>query len=94
LIINNENFQQLATRTGSVDVANLKTLFTKLGFLVDVKENLTKRETLEVLMDFSQNKGHITGHVMILVVLSHGEEGGKIFTHDDKTVDINVDILR
>ena len=95
LIINNENFQQLATRTGSqVDVANLQTLFTKLGFLVDVKENLTKRDTLDLLIHFFENKGHITGHVLIFVVLSHGEEGGIIFTHDDKTVDINVDILR
>ena len=95
LLINFELFSEpeYKTRSGTqVDVDNLTSLFDQIGFQVTIKNNLTAAKTLKLLINFSEKEEH--GSVMIVVVLSHGLQGGKIVCSDSKTLDINTDILR
>lgn len=98
LILNFEHFDpstELRTRRGSqVDVSNLDNLFTQMGFQVNVAEDLMGKETLKTIIDFSNDKLHNSGNMMILVVLSHGKDGGMIYTSDGTKLNIYQDILR
>lgn len=91
LIINNQYFQNGQHRRGAErDGAMLKELFTELGFEVDLKENKTAQEMLDILRDFSKyDRLHLVDS-LIVVLMSHGNndyvEG--IDSNKIKTIDL------
>jgi len=98
LIINNQDFDIPETypfRKGAhVDSENLDNLFSQLGFEVLRYKNLKRNETLKKLIEFSELPGQETADMMIVCVLSHGSEHGKIVSSDCMPIDTEVDILR
>ena len=64
---------------------NLHRLFSDLGFEVEVKQNLIKTEFDREVRNFSQKREHLTGHMMIMAVLSHGRDGN-IFAADGRVI--------
>ena len=67
------------------DVSNLEKLFSNLGFEVEIKKNLIKTDFYTEICNFSRNRKHLDGHMMILVVLSHGRDG-HIYTADGQVI--------
>ena len=68
-----------------------------LGFDVTVveTEKMGGREFRQTMINFSSDEKH--GDIMVLVVMSHGEEGGhsgKILTSNGERIDIEHDIFR
>ena len=98
LIINNQEFdypEMYPFRKGAqVDSDNLEQLFNQLGFKVAAYKNLKRNETLKKLIEFSETAGSKPGDMMIVCVLSHGSEHGKIVSSDCLDIDTEVDILR
>ena len=81
--------------TGSaVDVKNLTSLFEHIGLKVQLFNDLSRSDVLSHILAFSQDPAHKEGNMMILVVLSHGEDDGKLVTCDNKHVEIEIDIIR
>ena len=59
LIVNNEVFDHMKERRGSsADAANLKYLFTDLGFEVTVKPNLAEIDVKRQVRQFAQSEAH------------------------------------
>ena len=81
LIINNERFNEKTSdgsnyRKGSeVDGCNLETLFTGLGFVVEVHRNLTGNQIANTMRDFSDSDKHLRADMAVVAILSHGTEG-------------------
>uniref|UniRef100_A0A8C6E4Z1 Caspase 3 n=1 Tax=Moschus moschiferus TaxID=68415 RepID=A0A8C6E4Z1_MOSMO len=78
IIINNKNFHEntgMACRSGTdVDAANLRETFTNLKYEVRIKNDLTRKEMLELMSNVSK-EDHSKRSSFICVLLSHGEEG-------------------
>uniref|UniRef100_A0A8R1HXC2 Uncharacterized protein n=1 Tax=Caenorhabditis japonica TaxID=281687 RepID=A0A8R1HXC2_CAEJA len=73
LIINNEHFAQMPSRSGTkTDKENITNLFRCMGYNVICKDNLTARGMVLAVREFARNELH--GDSAILVILSHGEE--------------------
>jgi len=90
LIVANEKYQNGVQdeRIGSdIDRKNLTALFENLGFGVEQKLNLSKRQLLQTLAEFAEDERHATADMMVLIVLSHGWEG-VIFTSDGLKVEL------
>ncbi|XP_002154760.2 caspase-6 [Hydra vulgaris] len=86
LILNYSNFQTLSLknypRKGSEkDVERLKCLFLKLGFVVELFENLTTSETITAVAKSTRCKQKFS--CFFVAILSHGLEN-EFFTADDK----------
>ena len=98
LIINNEKFSQkdiYPFRKGSsVDIENLGSLFSQLGFLVEKCENLKRNDTFKKLIDFSEMKDHTQADMAVICISSHGSENGKVISADCMEIDLENDILR
>ena len=98
VIINNDKFtddEDYPTRTGSqVDVRNLSDLFKQLGLEVLIRENLTRKETLNFLIDFSSDEAHNTADMMIFCMATHGPDRSTLMSADCREIDIETDILR
>jgi len=76
LIVNNEVFDHMKERRGSsADAANLKYLFTDLGFEVTVKPNLAEIDVKRQVRQFAQSEAHSKAQMSVVVVLSHGGNG-------------------
>ena len=81
LIINNERFNEETSdgsnyRKGSdVDANNLETLFTELGFVVEVHRNLTRNQIANTMRNFSDSDKHLRADMAVVAVLSHGTDG-------------------
>jgi hypothetical protein len=83
LIINNEEFNNMTTRHGSTrDAQRLKNVFKKLHFHVELKQNLTRDQMIEAIEDAKQYPYHKKADAFVLIILSHGGEGGKIYGVD------------
>ncbi|RZC33629.1 caspase Nc-like, partial [Asbolus verrucosus] len=88
LIINNIHFDSELhqTRRGAeVDESNLKDLFEKIGFSIDMYRNLTKEEIEGVTEKFAQKRYETPPDMGIVIIMSHGEKV------DNKTVIIGSD---
>uniref|UniRef100_A0AC34RCL8 Caspase-8 n=1 Tax=Panagrolaimus sp. JU765 TaxID=591449 RepID=A0AC34RCL8_9BILA len=76
LIINNERFSgsdQYSRRLGTdVDESNLRKLFEKLGYRVQVDRNLSADKMIERAQKFVKHPDHQVLSSCIVVVLSHG----------------------
>ena len=98
LIISNQEFddpQMFPFRKGAqVDADNMEQLFTQLGFVVVPHKNLKRNETLEILIEFKERAGNKPVNMMIVCVLSHGLEHGKIVSSDGLLIDTEKDIFR
>jgi len=98
LIINNLEFDdpdRFPNRKGAqVDGENLEILFTELGFRVMSYKNMKRKETLRKLIDFSDLTDRNEVDMMIVCILSHGLENGKIVTSDGFKIDTDSDVLR
>jgi len=92
LIINNERFDPIAeveleTRHGSEeDVCQLQTLFGDLGFDVQTKRNLTRKQLLDELASVAC-KDHSKYDCFVLWIMSHGTTG-RVYCSDGNTVPI------
>lgn len=82
LIINNEHFDERTSDDGNnyrkgsdIDGNNLEELFKKLGFVVEVRRNMTRNEMALAVRDFSESDKHIRSDMAMVAVLSHGTEG-------------------
>lgn len=71
----------------NLDSTSLDLLFTRLGFTVDKKENLTAQEMLSAVEGEAQRKDHKNASAFIMVLSSHGTESG-IFSRDNVAVPI------
>ncbi|CAI5449740.1 unnamed protein product [Caenorhabditis angaria] len=86
LIINNEHFEQMPTRNGTkTDKENISNLFRTMGYHILGRDNLTAREILFTIQDFTRESAHRRCSSAIIVILSHGEEN-KIIGVDDQSV--------
>ena len=98
LIINNHDFTEphmFTNRAGAdVDARDLESLFRQLGFTVSNHSNLRRVDMLRVLMDFCESLDQDPGDMLIVAILSHGKENGKIVTSDCHYIDLETDILR
>jgi hypothetical protein len=98
LIINNQEFDNpdiYRFRKGAhVDAENLEKLFTQLGFNVMSYKNMKRNETLKKLIEFSDIAGDKSGDMMVVCILSHGLQNGKIVTADGFVIDTEMDVLR
>ena len=68
----------------------MKRVFQPLGFIVDVRNDLTKSEMKQVLKEY-QKKEH--GHCFIIIILSHGRYG-VVYSSDDKKISITDEIAQ
>ncbi|KAK5984263.1 Cell death abnormality protein 3 [Trichostrongylus colubriformis] len=74
LIFNNENFASMPRRQGTeIDCANLKNLFTQLGYSVKIEHDLSCKEMLSRVRSFASDPQHRFASSAIVVVLTHGE---------------------
>ncbi|XP_043276781.1 caspase-8 [Venturia canescens] len=95
LIINEENFHgnvenQYEKREGSrKDGENIQWTFTRMGFDVTILNDLTEQQIKEVLKKQSKDFEHQNYDCLIVVILSHGFEGG-IVSADSQEVPIKV----
>ena len=87
IIINNMEFDGSNPRQeSSNDAKELLSLFKcKLGFHVEIYNNLTSEEML-VLLRNARGADHSSLSCFVLAILSHGGEHGKIYGTDDKPV--------
>ncbi|CAG2207843.1 unnamed protein product [Mytilus edulis] len=78
LLIHNEVFDKFSgykDRPGdSGDFIRMQEIFTKLGFEVDAKRNLTGRKIFDTIQTVSQSKIHEKSDCFVCVIASHGEE--------------------
>jgi len=92
LIINNERFDpipevELETRHGSrEDVRQLQKLFGDLGFHVQTKQNLTRKQLLDEL-DSVACKDHSKYDCLVLWIMSHGTTG-RVYCSDGNALPI------
>jgi len=98
LIINNQEFtmpDMFPFREGAdVDADNLENLFSQLGFSVSKHSNMKRTDMMRLLIDFSESLNNDPGDMLIVAILSHGKEHGKIVTSDCLYIDEESDILR
>ena len=86
LIINNEIYNSNSPRIGSgLDVTNLTNLFSELGFVIILEENLTQSEMKTALEKFASDPRHKKADMAIIICLSHGQLG-QLEMVDGKTV--------
>jgi len=89
LIIDNEKFVNdvLPYREGSmIDSNNLDILYEQLGFKVTVRRNLEYQDMMRTINNFSKMEDHIYSQMCIVIILSHGNDGGLINAADGKVV--------
>ena len=98
LIINSQEFtmpDMFPFREGAdVDADNLENLFSQLGFSVSKHSNMKRTDMMRLLIDFSKSLNNDPGDMLIVAILSHGKEHGKIVTSDCLYIDEESDILR
>jgi hypothetical protein len=88
LIINNEEFKNMTIRHGStLDAQRLENVFKKLHFHVELQRNLTRDQMIEAIEDAKKYPYHKTADAFVLIILSHGGEGGKIYGVDAPNAD-------
>ncbi|XP_066520253.1 caspase-8 isoform X2 [Hoplias malabaricus] len=87
LIINNMYFTNLPPRKGTEkDEEELKRIFSKLHFQVEVKANQSSSDMLQVIKEFSE-KDHSQMDAFVCCVLSHGMKG-TVYGTDEQQVEI------
>lgn len=78
LLIHNEVFDKYSgykDRPGDGgDFIRMQEIFTKLGFDVDAKRNLTGRKIFSTIQKVSESKIHEKSDCFVCVIASHGEE--------------------
>jgi len=98
VIINNQEFSDKDAypfRTGAdVDAKNLEKLFFQLGFQVKKYTNMRRTATLMMLIDLADSFLSQPCDMLIICILSHGEEQGKIVTSDGYFMDAEADVFR
>ncbi|ESO82533.1 hypothetical protein LOTGIDRAFT_134425 [Lottia gigantea] len=91
VVINNEIFHkstELDDRDGTEkDVISLEKLFTQLHFLVDVRNNKTAQEIVDIVQEYT-DMDHTNYDCFVMVILSHGSHGN-VYGVDGKEVDIS-----
>ncbi len=88
LIINNEEFKKMGTRHGSTkDAQRLENVFKKLHFHVELQQNLTRDQMIEAIEDAKKYPYHKKADAFVLIILSHGGDGGKIYGVDAPDAD-------
>ncbi len=91
LIINNVIFQsyRLNNRTGSeVDAENLRTVFTKLNYRVEVKDNLSVDKMAAVAAEYSK-MNHSDFDSFVCCILTHGSDDDILYGTDGKEINLN-----
>ncbi|EFA10766.1 caspase Nc-like [Tribolium castaneum] len=77
LIINNMVFEterHITRRGAEVDERNLKELFEKMGFYVDLYRNLSRDEIKTVVKKFSEKEYKEAPDMAFVIIMSHGEK--------------------
>jgi len=91
LIIANERYHNdiQDERIGSeCDRKNLQSLFEQMDFDVDVKLDLTRVGLMKALKEFAENEKHADNDMMILVILSHGRDQGRVDTVEGQSYEL------
>ncbi|XP_051877016.1 caspase-8-like isoform X3 [Pristis pectinata] len=87
VIINNSTFQNMPPRRGTDrDAERLTQVFTWLGFIVKIEENLSAAEMKKKMGEYRQ-EDHRAFDCFVCCILTHGERGVMCGT-DDKQVSI------
>jgi len=98
LIINNQEFdnpRMYSFRTGAdVDADNLEKLFIQLGLNVTSLRNMKRNDMRKKIIDFADVADEKVGDMMVVCILSHGLEHGKIVCADGLVIDTEQDVLR
>ncbi|XP_070574148.1 caspase-7-like [Ptychodera flava] len=81
ILINNENFDNHKQRKGTdVDAKRIQKCFIELGFEV-VRKNDKKVSEMMNLLEKESQRDHSTSDCLVVIILSHGEEG-RVFGTD------------
>ncbi|GMS84745.1 hypothetical protein PENTCL1PPCAC_6920 [Pristionchus entomophagus] len=91
LIISNEIFREMPPRRGTkADVNALHSLFsTKLGYDVQVQENLTGKDLMHKIKSFASSPDHAFRSSAVLCILTHGEHD-VLYGVDDQVVNVHL----
>ena len=73
------------------DCNKLQLLLNNLGFKTVLIQNISKKDTIDVLRRFSMDPLH--GDVMVLAMISHGSDNMRIQTADKEFLEIQTQIL-
>ena len=68
----------------------LNLLLKNLGFKTVIRQNISKKDTVDLLQKFSMDPQH--GDVMLLAMLSHGSDNMRIQTADKEFLQIQTEI--
>ena len=74
------------------DVTNLQNLFFKMKLSTLTHNNLTKKEVLQAIEDFSKDNRHNDLHMAFIAILTHGNEKG-LLTKDYKILDLYTEVF-
>jgi hypothetical protein len=96
VIINNKTFERdantntpLTTREGSdIDCRSLEELFEDLRFNVSVYENLTARQMIQVMQQYSVREDHTAMDCFVCCILTHGK-AGHLYGVDGQLIPMN-----
>ena len=73
----------LNKRNGSdVDSTNLESLFSQLGFKVTSMVNAKLKEMVQKIDEFTDLDDHLMSQMCVVVVSTHGDEGGIMYATD------------
>ncbi len=79
-----------------MDAANLRTTFQDLGFKLykdKVHLNLTSQKMKKLIGKFASDECHNQVSCSAVIIMAHGEQGGKLISYDESPLYINRDVL-
>ncbi|KAF4522639.1 hypothetical protein B566_EDAN011038, partial [Ephemera danica] len=83
LIFGHKTFVSLETRDGNEsDVKGLQEILALFGFIVKVYSDKTKNTVLEIIKHYATQEDHSEYDCLLVVVLTHGEQGGVLWAKD------------
>ncbi|KAF6035145.1 CASP2 [Bugula neritina] len=93
LILDNRLFQKkpgYARKGGEIDYVNIRRLFEKMSFEIATDEedttDLTSEEMFQAIKDETALEVHKHLSMFVLIIMSHGQTGDQILSHDNKWV--------
>ncbi|PAA76300.1 hypothetical protein BOX15_Mlig006436g2 [Macrostomum lignano] len=92
LVLSNENYVKLQPRHGTQqDAERIEQLFEqRLGFIVEVRTDLTGRQLLEAAAKAAKKAHrHRNADAFVCFLLAHGDSGGNVYGVDGVSVSLN-----
>ncbi|XP_046564957.1 uncharacterized protein LOC124273712 isoform X3 [Haliotis rubra] len=89
LTIQNQTFEKFCNRSGTdIDAAEIRSVFTKLQFTVDVRKDLSANEMIDVLHQYAR-KDHSEFDAFVCFILTHGTSDDHLIGCDGGSVSLD-----